>query len=948
MPQQPLLQTKLFVPPVRPGLVPRPRLTERLNAGLGRALTLLSAPAGFGKTTLLSEWVNGLKLALPPNSQIAPHDPVPKRSRTSRIVDRLAWLSLDESDNDPTRFLVYLITALSQVDGMGAAAGAGAVGLPQCPHPPPAESVMAGLINEMAAAPGSILLVLDDYHLIEAQPVHDALTFLLEHQPPQLRLVVATREDPPLPLARLRARGQLTELRAADLRFSSSEVTEFLNRAMGLGLSAEDIAALESRTEGWIAGLQLASLALQGSSAMHGGEDRSSRIRSFTGSHRYVLDYLIEEVLEQQPESIQTFLLQTSVLERMSGSLCDAVTTQEGGQALLEALDRSNLFVVPLDGERRWYRYHRLFADLLRQRLDQTGAGKVPILHLRACEWYRQNGLTEEAVEHALHGQDFQRVADLIEESVAHVLHFGEHTRLRRWLGRIPVEVTRSRPHLCILQASYAYIGGQVDEAERYLQAAEQVLDRRPLKEPETTALETDQRPSPDTRKVRGRMAVVRSFLVSYAGDVEGSVRYARQALEYLPKNDSAWRCSAFDSIGTAYSSIDDVSAYQARAAALEEAKATGSAYMILFGSLRLVVTLRDLGRLEQAMDIGQQQLKLAQENGLSQTALVGWLYTLWAEILAERDELDTALELANKGVELTERGNDVILLGSSYMCLLRVLFSRGDWDSAESTIQEVANSGLYQQLSPWILNQLAAWQARIRAARGNLDEASRWAAECHLDIDGELLPVHDFDYVVLARILIAQERSDEASRLLTRLLEAAEAGGRTSKSIELLVLQALAFQAGGQTARALAALERALTIAEPGGFVRIFADEGPPMARLLERLQRRGPAAGYIARILPAFETTGAGPQKQQATPDRPSAVHRPSSGLVELLSDRELEVLELIAHGLTNREIASRLFLSLNTVKSHTRNIYGKLGVHSRTQALVRARAADLLPPT
>jgi LuxR family maltose regulon positive regulatory protein len=928
MPQHSLLQTKLYIPPIRPELVSRPRLLERLNAGLlpggdsprtrdafPRALTLISAPAGFGKTTLVNEWVRAMGRAAPPIA--------------------IAWLSLDEGDNDPARFLAYLLAALRTIEANMAE---GVLSALQSPQPPPAEETLTVLINEIAAIPDRIVLVIDDYHLIDAQPIHDALTFLLEHLPPPpggMHLVIATREDPHLPLARLRVRGQLTEVRATDLRFTSSEAAEFLNRMMGLDLSAEDIAALERRTEGWIAGLQLAALSMQGR------KDTSSLIESFTGSHRYVLDYLIEEVLEQQSESIQTFLLQTAVLDRLTGSLCDALTAQDSGQAILEALDRANLFIIPLDEERRWYRYHRLFADLLRRRLRQTRSEQLPILHLRASEWYEQNGFTDEAIEHALHREDFERAADKIEEYVDHVLHFGEHSTLRRWLDKIPDEVAFSKPHLCILHAGNLYIRGQADEAEQYLQAAEQVLDLGASAESDTVLTKTGQLLAPDRLKYRGRAAVVRSFLLSYNGDVEGSIQVARQALEYLPESDSTWRCSAFDSIGTAYSSIDNVSAYHARVEALEASKTTGNVYMILFGSLRLVVALRHLGRLQQAIEICQQQLKLANENGLSQTALVGWLYTLLGEILAERDELDNALRLTNKGVELTERGKDVILLGNSYMCLMRVLFSKGDLDIAKKIIEEVDSSALKQNLSPWIMNQMAAWQARIWVAQDKLDFASHWAEKCDLDIDGELAPLHDFDYVVLARILIAQGRLDETSRLLQRLLEAAEAGGRTSKSIEILALQALAFQAGGDSSQAMTALERALTLADRGGFVRIFVDEGPPMARLLYEAASRGIAPDYARRLLAAFpivEPEQTGPSETQA----------PESEIVEPLSERELEVLQRVAEGLTNREIASRLFLSLNTVKAHTRTIYGKLGVNSRTQAVARARALGVLPFT
>ncbi len=412
-----LLQTKLFIPPLRQTLVPRLRLIERLNQGLqlGHKLTLVSAPAGFGKTTLIGEWLGRLRL---------------DAAKESQITDRVAWLSLDEGDNDPGRFLTYFVAALNQVEGIDTTIGERALDMLQSAQPPPAEDVLVSLINEITAISGRIILVLDDYHVIDAQPVNvsasvDAstsvdgvLTFLLEHLPPQMYLVIATREDPQLPLARLRARGQLTELRATDLRFSSSEAAEFLNQMMGLDLPAADIAVLESRTEGWIAGLQLAALALQGPISMQKNEDVANLIKSFTGSHRFVLDYLIEEVLEQQAQSVQTFLFQTAVLDRLTGSLCDALTGQNDGQQTLEYLEQANLFIVPLDNERRWYRYHHLFADLLRQRQRQTQSEQLPILHLRASMWYEQNGFADEAIEHALRAEDFEQTAQLIEEHI--------------------------------------------------------------------------------------------------------------------------------------------------------------------------------------------------------------------------------------------------------------------------------------------------------------------------------------------------------------------------------------------------------------------------------------------------------------------------------------------------------------------------------------------------
>jgi LuxR family maltose regulon positive regulatory protein len=913
-----LITTKLYIPPTRTELVSRPRLIEQLNDGLHRKLTLLSAPAGFGKTTLVGEWVEGLR---------------PNDFKVGQIENRVAWLSLDENDNDPTRFLAYLIAALQTIEVNFAK---GLLSAFQSPQPPPIEAVLTSLVNEMAADRGKMILVLDDYHTIESTQVESALTFFLEHLPPQIHIVIATRVDPQLPITRLRVSDQLTELRAADLRFTPTEAADFLNQVMGLDLSAADIAALETRTEGWIAGLQLAAISMQGL------QDTSGFIKTFTGGHHFVLDYLIEEVLERQSEPVQDFLIQTSILDRLNGSLCDTLTGQKDGQATLNFLETSNLFIIPLDSERRWYRYHHLFIDLLRQRLRQRNPDQILTLHRKASAWYEQNGFTNEAIEHALRSEDFERAADMIRENVDHVLYLGEDTKLRRWLDKIPVDVTFSKPYLCILLAGNNYIRGQVDEAKRYLQAAEKALDFSTSAEADTVQGKTDQLLASDKMKLWGRAATVRSFLVSYQGDMEGAIQYARQALEYLPKSDVTWRCSAFDSLASTYSSIGDcVSAYHARLEALETSKATGNVYMMLFANLRLVVTLRDLGRLRQAIEICQEQLKLANESGLSQTALVGWLYTLWSEILAEKNELDRAIELVNKGVELTEQGKDLIILGNSYLSLMKVLFSKGDMELAQKTIHKANNFNLKRDLSPYIKNQLAAWQARIWLEQDKLISAYHWAENLEFDFDGELTPIHYFDYVVLARILIAQGRLDETSRLLRHLLEAAEAGGCTSRAIEIQILQALASQANGDTTQALDVLERALTLAEPGGFIRIFVDAGPPMAHLLHEALSHGIDPKYIRLLLGAFSSDE--PMQADAT-----TYIVDQSGLIEPLSERELEVLQHIAEGLTNREIARRLYLSLNTIKVHTRNIYGKLGVNNRTQAVAEARSLEILPLT
>jgi LuxR family maltose regulon positive regulatory protein len=936
----PLLQTKLYIPPPRPDLVSRSRLIERLNEGLHRKFTLISAPAGFGKTTLVSEWITEIK-----NPQAA--------SRK-----RVAWLSLDESDNDPARFLTYFIAALGQAEGIEANIGEGALGMLQSPQPPLTEAVLTSLLNEIAALPDRLILVLDDYHLIEAQAIHDALTFLLEHLPPQMHLVIATREEPSFPLARLRVRGQLTEVRATDLRFTTSEAAEFLDQTMNLSLSTEDVAALERRTEGWIAGLQLAAISMQGR------KDTATLIKSFTGSHRFVLDYLVEEVLEQQSESIQTFLLQTTVLDRLTGSLCDAILsrgTEEqrskgdfdtsaphlpspsaSGQEILEHLERSNLFVVPLDEERRWYRYHHLFADLLWQRLHQTQPEQLPGLHGRASVWYEQNGFDDEAIEHALRAEDFERAADLVEGRAETVWGRGEQTRLLGWLEALPAEQVDSRPLLCIFHAWGLFASGQQSAAEQSLQAAEQALDPTAGRETETAPAQRDQMPVFDMTKIQGRVAAVRAFMASFRGDVPEIIRYSRQALECLPEQDSVWRSSAAIALGDAYSFNGElVAAGQARLEALEASKATGNWYMTLIASMKMAVTLRQQGHLQRVIEICQQQWQLAKESRLSQTAVVGWLLAVWGEVLAELNDLEGAIDRAERGTELTERGGDVAMTGWSYVCLVRALFSRGDVAGAQEIIQRMKNVTRKAHVPPWITSLLEVWQARIWLAQDKLDATSQWVQERGLDADRDPAYLHEMEHMALARLLIAQGRQDDALRLLRRLLAATEAGGRISRTIEVLILQALVAQAGDEPATAITSLERALSLAEPGGFVRTFVDEGPPMARLLNAALSRGIAPDYVRRLLAAFPVVE--PEKTAS-----SSTQVPKAELIEPLSEREIEVLQLIAEGLTNREIAARLFLSQNTVKVHCGNIYGKLGAHNRTQAVAKAQALGILPST
>jgi len=899
-----LLSTKLYLPLTRPELVPRLRLVTQLNEGVHHKVALVSAPAGFGKTTLVSEWARNLQ--------------------ADSTANTVSWLSLDAKDNDLVRFLKYFITALRRGEGIEPDIGKGALEMLQYPQPPSSEDILTSLINEIADIRKKIIFVLDDYHLIEDQSIHEALAFLIKFIPQQMHLVITTRQDPNLSLGRLRARGQLTELRAADLRFTSAEAAAFLNQMMGLKLLPEDIAALETRTEGWIAGLQLAAISMQGH------KDAASFIKSFTGSHRFVLDYLIEEVLEQQSEEIQSFLLQTSVLDRLTGPLCDALTRQDKGQAILEMLEQTNLFIVPLDSERCWYRYHHLFGELLRERLIQSQLEQLPILYHRASEWYEHNAFIDEAIEYALRSKDFERSTCLIAAQADEIWERGEDTKLLRWLDGLPAEVLFSKPHLCIFHAWSLFATGRQDIAARCLQAAELSLDSGNVSE--NAMIDQEQLSNSEKRKLRGRVATTRAFLAFYKGDVPGLIQYAHQALEFLPEEDLSWRSTAFNVLGDAHDFMGDVAAtHKARLDALEVNQAAGNSYQIIIAQMKLAINLRHQGHLRQVVEICQQQMQFAIENGLSQSIVSGMLLGIWGEVLAEINDLDGAIQKARKSVKLTTRGGDLAMLAWSYQCLTRVLYSMGDFAGAEETIHEMENTARKYDVPVWVMNIIAAWQARIWLAQKKLASVSQWVKERGLESGGEITYLHEREYILLARILLAQGKLDEASTLLQRLLVLTKSGERTFRVIEVLLLQALAFQVQGDLAQALVVLEQALILAEPGGFIRMIVDEGPSMERLLKKMKvEDGRLREYIHKLLQVF-----------ASPSSPR-----QQPLIEPLSGRELDVLQLISEGLTNQEIAARLYLSLNTVKVHTRNIYGKLGTNNRTQAAAKARELEILP--
>jgi ATP/maltotriose-dependent transcriptional regulator MalT len=880
----PILATKLYVPPSSRSLVLRPRLVERLDEGLaaGHRLTLVSAPAGFGKSTLVGDWVAGC-------------------GRPA------AWLSLDAGDSDPSRFLTYLVAALQTV---APGIGDGVLTVLQSPQaPPPTEATLTALLNDITTIPGDFVLVLDDYHVLEAKRVDDALAFLVEHLPPRLHMVIATREDPALPLARLRARGQLTELRAADLRFTPSEAAGFLNQVMGLDLSAEQIAALEARTEGWIAGLQLAAISLQGRA------DVTGFIASFAGSHHFVLDYLVEEVLQRQSEPVQIFLLRTSILDRLCGPVCDAVMlgSPASGQETLEYLDRANLFIVPLDGERRWYRYHHLFADLLRQRRQQSGvsSGAVDEDHLRASEWYEANGYEIEAFQHAAAGHDVERAERLIEGGGMPLYLRGALVPILHWLESLPTTVLDARPSLWVTYAQVLLSSGQNTGIEPKLQAAERALQ--------------DARTDDRTRDLVGRIASVRAFLVWGPYQVETIIAQSRRALEYLHPDNLPFRTAAALSLGNAYVLLGDRSgARQALTEVTAISAASGNTIYEILGSIGVGYIHEMDNQLGLAAETFRHALDLAA--GLP-FPFVCEAHLGLARVLYQWNDLDAAEEHREQSFRLARQIADTDRRVACDVLLARLALARGDAAGAAAILAEADRAARQHD---FVIQIPEVASARVLAFLRQGDVA----AAAHVAQAHEL-PLSQ------ARVHLAQGDSTAALGVLEPYRRRMAGKAWADEELKALVLLAVALDAHGERARAVELLDEALALAEPGGLIRIFVDEGAPMARLLYQALSQGVHPDYVRHLLAAFPASG----REQAAPSRAAAA---AIGLAELLSSRELEVLDLIAAGLTNQQIAARLYVSLHTVKSHARNIYAKLGVSSRTQAAAKGRVLGLLPPS
>lgn len=891
-----LLNTKLNVPPIRSSFVQRVELIQKLDKLREYKLALIVASAGYGKTALVSEWVAQSNL-------------------------KVVWFSIDAGDNDPVRFWDYVIAAIqTAVPEIGQQT----LALLHEPQPLPVETILSTLINELSALPELLTLVLDDYHVIESTAIHEGLTFLVEHMPSQLRIIMTTRTDPPLPLARMRVRSQLLELRSADLRFSPLQMATFFTDVMGLTLTTDQISSLDSRVEGWIAGLQLAGLALQGKS------DPAAFIASFAGDHHYVLDYLGDEILDRQPDAMQQFLLQTSILERLNVDLCDTVIGAAESSAALEYLERHHFFVVALDDKRQWYRYHRLFADFLHHRLELKYPDRVKTLHQRASHWFERNGLQSEAISHALAAQDNERAAELV-QSIAELLIWrrAEHNTLLGWLMALPDRILQLYPRLYLYHAWVLYLTNQMSAAEQRIQDAENAV--------------THGVGSPDPL-IAGMLAAVHSTLTGVQHRFPETIMLSRQALEQLPEEAVSWRCMAAINLGVTCSYIGEIhEAAEVLSYAMDLSQEIGSSFAMLSAFWHLSSLQTAQLFLRAAENTCQQLEQAADMPGLQRFPTSGYVALLLGEISLERSDLNAAERYLLESADQINPESFPLALLRAYAALSRLKTLQGDREGMEH----------YWQLAEQ-LERMSKLQGRstvlsiARALRwleqGNLQALERWTAENQLGPDDEYSYHREDYYLMLARFYLTNTTTaNKALYLLERMVTRAEVSQRNGSLVRALILQAVAFQVCDDSPKAVASLVRALSLAEPEQPIRVFADEGHFIAPLLEKaldMQRKGQllppiSSEYVAQLLSAMGKRGPSP-----APSR-----RPVGHIADALSERELEVLRLLADGLDSNEIAGRLTIAVDTARKHIKNIYSKLGVHSRWEAIKHAEKYHLL---
>jgi LuxR family maltose regulon positive regulatory protein len=901
-----ILSTNLQIPQLHRELIPRESLVKKLDETFHFPITFISAPAGFGKTTLLSQWAAG--------------------SHKEKLREYAAWISL-ENECDLRQFWMYVITALEEIQ---AGVGKSALDLLEMAQPP-VYAILRNLINEISAVPEVFVLILDDYHQVDDPAIHSALTYFVNHLPPNLHLVVASRSQPPLPLARWRANHQLYELREGDLRFTPAEVAAFFNEIKGLDLSLDEIAALGIRTEGWIAGLQLVALSVQGfdEAAKH------SFVSAFTGSQRYILDYLVEEVMQRQPEHIKSFLLQTAVLERLCDPLCNAVTGRSDGQAILEHLERANMFTIPLDQERHWYRYHHLFRDVLRHELKRTMPGIEVDLHRRAAAWYVNAGQTEDAIRHACTAHILDQAIELIESVISTAWNRGEIRNIIEWLGSVPPGDLILHPNLMVYYIRALLHGGQMEAAEQKLKEVEAATRSR-----------LGAGSSVDDRLLLGTLCAFRTLIAAVSGEPESALNLGREALSLLPSENMDIRAYTMNSLGMAHYYLGDMSAaIQTLAEGGELARKAGNLFPMLAAAAYQAEAMMCQGQLRQAEKILQQALIRGElPNQTTRAWLPAASYTCVGMgcLLYEWNKLEEAERYLNEAIELGQQLAFGSAPWSAYHILTRLKLARGDKRGALVMIQQAQNYQLTHSL-PVFVRWMEATQARAWLALGQLEEVEHWV---HTNgVYGKPSPafVQEFEQITLARLYLLQARPRQVLALFDRIYPMASSSGRNGHGIEILALAALAQQALGESRLAIATLQSALRMAEPEGYLRTFVDEGRPMAALLHQSLARGVMPEYVRRLLGAFPA-GDLPGSASVDNSGPSQARPIQDNLIEPLSQRELEVLQLIAYGASNVDIAGELIIATTTAKKHVSNIIQKLGVENRTQAAAKGRHLGL----
>ena len=924
MPDQ-ILQTKLTLPPVRARLVHRPQLLGRMNSCLNCKLMLVSAPAGFGKTTLVSEWVL-------------------ESGRQS------AWVSLDEADNDPVRFLMYLVAALRKIaPEFGEDILENLESLPSLSM----EAHYIPLINEISEALPPLILVLDDFHAIHSPDVHSLITFLIENQPAHVRIVISTRADPPWPIARLRTAGEMVELRAADLRFEPGEVEIFLMDVMNLDLSQDDLEILNRRTEGWIAGLQMAALSIRGQ------QDASGYIRSFAGSHRFILDYLVEEVLSSLSKEIEQFLLTTSILKRMTGALCDSLTGREDGAETLNQLDQLNLFVISLDDDRCWFRYHHLFADLLYSRFEQLSPDLLPDLHRKASQWYEDAGYVEEAIEHAFSAGDQKLAARLVEHTATRMFFEGNISTLSRWLDKIPPDLIRSQPWLCIYHAWTQYWVGRRSRVEECLVFADEALAYSADRHPDHGELDLWTALADEEKEhITGYIAALRAY--NAMGDMDIASRMAEKALELLPEGDPMLATTAM-TMGEVYWAMGDVqAAEQAFAQARMYAQESGFQAIAVSSTCYQGLQQQKQGRLYEAASTYQMAYDLGRRPGGSHVYATGLAQVRLGKLHLEWNDIDKAQRYIKEGFQRCTRMGNVDFLVEALISQAELMLVKEDLSGASAVLRDALDLIEKHAVDPWLMTWTRDWWVRYQIQSGQIEAAARFIDKEFPTISiGQIAPaspdyLHDLPQILQARVLAFQgfdrrggdmvdreNKLEQAAWLLETISESASKAGWVNEEIRTLVLKSLVLQKQGKLVDALDCISRALTLAEPGGYVRTFTEHWDQLLGLVGKLKVRGIADKYIDYLLDAVETTG--PTDVSKVPTQ--GVNIPESLFVDPLSDREMEVLRLLATDLPVPEIAGELCIAPSTTRSHIKNIYSKMDVHSRLEAVIKAQKLNLL---